>query len=88
MDTKFMLFVRTKDRVAVRGPESRVNALQKVMTETIWVAGRKETFHGVERGDRCSGSEIDLLDPVVNVEVEIGERRVEKTFSDVAVYAV
>jgi YbbR domain-containing protein len=33
-----------KGSVMVRGPASRVNALQKVFTEGIWIAGHKESF--------------------------------------------
>ncbi len=75
----------SKGAVVVRGPASRVNALQKALTETIWLAGQKESFNAVNVAIDVSDSKVDLLDPVVNVEVEIGERRMEKSFSGIPV---
>ena len=72
-----------KGSITVRGPESRVNALQKLLTESIWVSGHKETFTATNVAIDISDGKVDLLDPVVNVEVEIGEKPVEKTFSGV-----
>jgi YbbR domain-containing protein len=74
-----------KGSVAVRGPASHVNALQKVSTETVWVSGQKETFVASSVTLDVSDPKIDLLEPMVNVTVEIGERRIEKTFTGVAV---
>lgn len=74
-----------KSSVAVRGPVSRVNTLQKVATESIYLAGQKESFTASNVALDVADPKIDLLEPMVNVEVEIGERRVEKTFSGVAV---
>src|ERR1044071_5741923 len=74
-----------KSSVTVRGPESRVNTLQKVATESIYVTGHKETFTASNVALDVADPKIDLLDPMVNVEVEIGERRIEKTFSGVPV---
>lgn len=78
----------SKGSVAVRGPESRVNALQKVMTESILLTGHKETFTASNLSIDVPDTKVDLLDPVVNVEVEIGERLVERTFSGVGFYNV
>src|SRR5829696_7038126 len=33
-----------KGSIAVRGPASRVNALQKVATESVWLAGHNQSF--------------------------------------------
>src|SRR5215213_766016 len=74
-----------KGSVAVRGPASRVNSLQKVATESIWLAGHKESFTASNVALDVPDPKVDLLEPMVNVNVEIGERRIEKTFSDVAV---
>ena len=76
----------SKGSVLVRGPESRVNALQKVMTESISLTGHKETFTASNLAIDVPDTKLDLLDPVVDVQVEIGERPVEKTFSGVGVY--
>ena len=74
-----------KGSVAVRGPASRVNALQKVTTESIWLAGHKESFTAKSVGIDVPDPKVDLDEPVVNVNVEIGEQRIEKNFSGVAV---
>jgi YbbR domain-containing protein len=74
----------SKGSVTLRGPESRVLAVDKVVTEGIWLGGRKESFPASNVAIDVSDPKIDLVDPVVNVNVEIGERRVEKTFSGVA----
>jgi YbbR domain-containing protein len=75
----------TKGSVAVRGPASRVNGLQKVPTESVYLSGQRETFTVSNIALDVPDPKVDLLDPMVSVTVEIGERRVEKTFSDVAV---
>jgi len=75
----------SKGSVVVRGPASRVNSLQKVMTESIWLGGHRESFTASNVAIDVPDPKIDLLEPVVNVNVEIGERRVEKTFAGVNV---
>ncbi len=70
----------SKGSVAVRGPESRVNAIPKVFTESIWLTGHKQSFTATNLGIDVPDTKVDLLDPVVSVEVEIGERAIEKTF--------
>src|SRR5215217_6974889 len=75
----------SKGSVVVRGPAGRVNALQKVMTESIWLAGRKESFTASNLAIDVPDPKIDLLEPVVSVDIEIGERRVEKNLSGVSV---
>ena len=74
-----------KGSVAVRGPESRVNALQKVETESIWLAGHKDSFTAPNVALDVADPKVDLLEPMVNVAIEIGERRIEKTLSGVPV---
>jgi YbbR domain-containing protein len=74
-----------KGSVAVRGPASRVNALQKIATESIWLAGHKENFTAKDVALDVPDPKVDLLDPMVNVAIQIGERRVEKTFAGVEV---
>ena len=74
-----------KGSVTVRGPASRVNAIQKVATESIWLAGRKTSFTAQNLALDVGDPKIDLLEPMVTVAVEIGERRIEKNFSGVAV---
>ena len=74
-----------KGSVSVRGPASRVNALPKVTTESIWLAGRKESFTAENVGIDVPDPKVSLVDPVVNVNIEIGEQRIEKNFSGVSV---
>jgi YbbR domain-containing protein len=74
-----------KGSVTLRGPESRVLALPKVITESIWLGGHKESFLATNIALDVPDPKVDLMDPVVNVEVDIGERRVEKSLSGVAV---
>ena len=74
-----------KGSVTVRGPASHVNSLQKVETESIWLAGHKESFTASNLSIDVPDPKIDLLEPIVSVNVEIGERRVEKSFSGVPV---
>jgi hypothetical protein len=62
-----------------------VNALQKVATESVWLAGHSESFNAPNVALDVPDPKVDLLEPMVNVLVEIGERRIEKTFSDVPV---
>src|SRR5215208_2214166 len=75
----------SKGSVTVRGPASRVNALQKVMTESIWLAGHKESFTASNIAIDVPDPKIDLLEPIVSVEVEIGDQRIEKSVSNVTV---
>jgi len=75
----------SKGSVAVRGPASRVNGLQKVATESVYVTGQKESFTASNIALDVPDPKVDLLEPMVSVTVEIGERRIEKTFSGVAV---
>jgi YbbR domain-containing protein len=74
----------SKGSVLVRGPESRVNAMQKVSTESIRLTGHKESFTARNLGVDVPDAKIRLLDPVVSVEIDIAEVPVERTFSGVA----
>jgi YbbR domain-containing protein len=74
-----------KGSVGVRGPASRVNALQKIATESVWLAGHRESFTAANVALDVPDPKVDLLEPMVSVAVEIGERRIEKSFSGVPV---
>ena len=74
----------SKGSVVVRGPASHVNTLQRVMTESIWLAGHKESFSANLAID-VPDPKVDLIEPVVSVNIEIGEARKEKSFSGVNV---
>jgi YbbR domain-containing protein len=75
----------SKGSVAVRGPASRVNALQRVETESIWLAGHKNNFTAANLAINVPDPKVDLIDPVVTVDVQIGEVRKERIFSAVTV---
>lgn len=74
----------SKGLVTLRGPESRVAALQRVPTESVWVSGHKDSFTAPNVAVDVPDPKVDVIDPVVNVEVEIGEHRAEKSFSGIA----
>src|ERR1051326_3149591 len=74
----------SRETVTLRGPESRVAALPRVPTESVWVSGHKESFTATNVAVDGQDPKVDVLDPVVNVEVEIGEHRAEKSFSGIA----
>ncbi len=61
-------------KVRLRGPADRVNALHKVITETVWLDGRKESFTIPRVEINIPNPKIELLDPVVDVRVEIAQR--------------
>ncbi|MGH9969311.1 MAG: CdaR family protein [Pyrinomonadaceae bacterium] len=69
--------------VRVRGPASRVEALKKAPTETISLEGRKESFTSSKVAIDIPDQKIDVLDGLVEVGIEIGERRAERSFSGV-----
>ena len=69
----------------VRGPASRLNALQKAPTETIWLTGHKASFTATDVAIDIPDPKVELLDPDVDVKFEIGEQRGEKSFSKVPV---
>jgi YbbR domain-containing protein len=69
--------------VRVRGPASRIEALQKAPTETISLSGRTETFTASGVAIDISDQKIEILDPLVDLTVEVGEKRSERSFSGV-----
>ncbi len=73
-----------KGSVTVRGPASRVNAVQRLSTESLWLAGHKESFTANLAVD-VPDPKVDLIDPVVSVDIQIGEVRKERNFSAVTV---
>jgi YbbR domain-containing protein len=73
----------TSITVRVRGPASKVEALLKAPTETISLSGRKENFTASRVAIDIPDQKIEVLDPLVDLTIEIGERRGEKSFSGV-----
>jgi YbbR domain-containing protein len=78
----------TKSTVIVHGPIGHVNSLKTAPTETISVAGRKESFVASNVAIDIPDFKVDVEDPVVDVQIEIGELRAEKSFANVPVSAV
>ncbi|MCA1573004.1 MAG: hypothetical protein LC770_00375 [Acidobacteria bacterium] len=74
--------------VRVRGPASRIEALQTAPTETISLSGRKESFTASRVAIDIPDQKIDVLDPLVDLAVEVGEKRTEKSFSGVAARSI
>ena len=72
-------------QVTVRGPAGHLNLLNKATTETIWLGGQKESFTATNVAIDVTDSKVELMDPAVTVQINIGERRSEKTFSNVSV---
>lgn len=75
----------SKVAVSVQGPADIINSLEKASTESISVSGRKETFTAQNVAIDISNPKINLLDPVVNIVVEIGERREDRSFTGIPV---
>jgi hypothetical protein len=55
------------------------------MTESIWLAGHRESFSAANVAIDVPDPKVDLLEPVISVNVEIGEQRIEKSFPGVIV---
>ena len=61
-------------KVRLRGPADRVNALKNATTETVSLDGKKESFNIGRVAINIPDSRIDVLDPAVDVHVEIVEK--------------
>ena len=75
----------TPAQVRIRGAASRVNALNSVSTEKIELLDKTGDFTEKQATIDLLDPKITLLDPVVDVAVKVGERRVAKTLSGVVV---
>src|SRR2546426_3845292 len=71
--------------VRVRGPASIVNGVQEAATESILLDGRKTSFDLTQVAVDVPHQKVDVVDGLVQVQVEIGERAIEKSFSNVPV---
>ena len=61
-------------RVRLRGPADRINALGKVVTETVVLDGKRESFELSNVEIVIPDPKIEVLDATVNVRVEIVEK--------------
>jgi YbbR domain-containing protein len=71
--------------VRIQGPSSHVSALQKAQTESVSVDGKRESFNLQQVLIDIGSQKIEVLDPYVDLQVEIGERRIERVFDNVEV---
>jgi YbbR domain-containing protein len=67
-------------RIRVRGPASYIQRLDYLLTEKIDVSGRSEDFVANQIPVTITNDNTTVSDPVVNVSIHIGEKRVERTF--------
>lgn len=72
-----------QNTVRVRGASSHIEALKKATTETISVDGKTESFTARQVAIDIPDQKIDVLDSMIDVAIEIGEKRTEKSFIDV-----
>jgi YbbR domain-containing protein len=68
-------FAINPQRVRLRGPSDRIRALQKAMTESVSLDGRRETFSLSNVAISVPDPKIEILDPTVDVRVEIAETK-------------
>jgi hypothetical protein len=72
-------------KVRVRGPASILNAIQHASTESILLDGKKGSFDLSQVAVDIPDQKVDVIDGLVQVHVEIGERSIEKSFNNVPV---
>ncbi|MEP6925932.1 MAG: CdaR family protein [Pyrinomonadaceae bacterium] len=77
--------VVTPSSVNVRGAASRVNALDNIPTEKIDLNTRTRSFTEKQVTVDLLDPKITVLEALVNVDVEVGEQRIEKTFANIPV---
>jgi len=62
-------------RIRLRGPIDRINALRKAITETVWLDDRRESFSISRVQINLADPKIDVLDPAVDIHVDVAEKR-------------
>lgn len=68
-------------RVRVRGPESVMRTIEFVKTEKIDITGRKGDFTALQVPVVASQPRAAVLNTVVDVQLRIGEHRIERSFT-------
>lgn len=61
--------------ISVRGPVSLIEKLQRAPTELISIEGRKSNFTAVGVTIAISDSRIEVVNPTIDVAIEIAERK-------------
>ncbi|PYS76568.1 MAG: hypothetical protein DMF66_13970 [Acidobacteria bacterium] len=72
-------------QVRLRGPESHVEAIEKAYTETISLAGQRESLTMPQAAIDIPDHKVTPLDPTVSVRVEIVEEQSQRRFTNVPV---
>ena len=67
-------FSTSPAKIRVSGPADHVAALRRATTETVWLDGKTESFSLSNVAINIHDPKIDILDPVVNLRVEITEK--------------
>ncbi|HLN99069.1 MAG TPA: CdaR family protein [Pyrinomonadaceae bacterium] len=62
-------------KVRLRGPADRIGALRKVVTETVSLDGRKESFNVSHIEVNIPDPKIDIIDPPVDIHVDVVEKK-------------
>jgi YbbR domain-containing protein len=62
-------------RARLRGPSDRMDSMKKAMTETVWLDSRTETFTISGVAVNVPDPKIEILDPTVDIRVEIAEKK-------------
>ena len=75
----------TPPQVRLRGPESHVEAIEKAYTETISLAGQRESLTMPQAAIDIPDHKVTPLDPTVSVRVEIVEEQSQRRFTNVPV---
>ena len=75
----------TPPQVRLRGPESHVRAIELVYTETISLAGQRESINMPQTAVDIADHKVTPLDPTVSVRVEIAEGQSQRHFTNVPV---
>src|SRR5438105_1283985 len=75
----------TPPQARLRGPESHVQAIDKAYTETISLAGQRESINMPQTAVDIPDHKVTPLDPTVSVRVEIAEERSQRHFANVPV---
>lgn len=68
-------------RVRVRGPESVIRTLEFIKTDKIDIGGRKADLTVSQVAVVAPQPKVAVLNTVVDVQVRVGERRIERSFT-------
>jgi YbbR domain-containing protein len=75
----------TPNKVSVRGPASSVRSLTTASTERVSLTGLTTTTTIPQVSVELNNDKVVVSDPIISVTLEVGEKRVEKSFSNVFV---